>query len=155
MTKHDFLHVMHELTRVLQNGLNLHRREPGAKMAWARYYVNQPALENGRCSMCLPRHVKPSWHLTWHNVGILMATREQYANAMASRRRLDLERMLFLFRRRGRAIFLFRWCWGMTCDYKNALHCSTHIHHRLLRSKMLVLENNVLNCIECVGPCLT
>ena len=35
-----------------------------------------------------------------------------------------------------------------------ALQC-TQIHHRLLRSKMLVLENNVLNCIECVGPCLT
>ena len=26
----------------------------------------------------------------------------------------------------------------MTCDYKNAPHCSTHIHHRLLRSKILV-----------------
>ena len=26
----------------------------------------------------------------------------------------------------------------MTCDYKNAPHCSTHIHHRLLRSTILV-----------------
>ena len=90
------LRIMHQLTRVLQNGLNLHRREPGATMVWSRYYVNQP-LENGtpdgRCGICLPSYVKPSWHLTWHNVGILMATREQYANAMASRRRLDLERI--------------------------------------------------------------
>ena len=90
------LRIMHQLTRVLQNGLNLHRREPGATMVWSRYYVNQP-LENGtpdgRCGICLPSYVKPSWHLTWHDVGILMATREQYANAMASRRRLDLERI--------------------------------------------------------------
>ena len=89
------LRIMHQLTRVLQNGLNLHRREPGATMVWARYYVNQPTLENGtgavRCGMCLPRHVKPSWHLSLHNVGILMATREQYANAMTNRRRLVLE----------------------------------------------------------------
>ena len=94
ISKQDHLRIMHQLTRVLQNGLNLHRREPGATMVWSRYYVNQP-LENGtpdgRCGMCLPSYVKPSWHLTWHNVGILMATREQYANAMASRRRLDLE----------------------------------------------------------------
>ena len=94
--KQAHLRIMHQLTRVLQNGLNLHRREPGATMVWIRYYVNQP-LENGtpdgRCGICLPSYVKPSWHLTWHDVGILMATREQYANAMASRRRLDLERI--------------------------------------------------------------
>ena len=94
--KQAHLRIMHQLTRVLQNGLNLHRREPGAKMAWARYYVNQKLVNGnaaGRCGMCLPIHVRSSWHLTWHDVGILMATREQYANAMASRRRLDLERI--------------------------------------------------------------
>ena len=104
------LRIMHQLTRVLQNGLNLHRREPGATMVWTRYYANQP-LENGygagRRGMCLPIHVRSSWHLSWHNVGILWATREQYANAMASRRRLDLEWMLL---GRGRAIESIRWC---------------------------------------------
>ena len=95
ISKQDHLRIMHQLTRVLQNGLNLHRREPGATMVWTRYYANQP-LENGygagRRGMCLPIHVRSSWHLSWHNVGILMATREQYANAMASRRMvLDLE----------------------------------------------------------------
>ena len=106
----ELLHIMHELSRVLQNGLNLHRREPGATMVWTRYYANQP-LENGygagRRGMCLPIHVRSSWHLSWHNVGILWATREQYANAMASRRRLDLEWMLL---GRGRAIESIRWC---------------------------------------------
>ena len=94
MSKQTHFHIMHKLTRVLQNGLNLHRREPGATMVWTRYYANRP-LENGdgagRRGMCLPIHVRSSWHLSWHNVGILMATREQYANAMASRMRLDLE----------------------------------------------------------------
>ena len=72
----ELLHIMHELSRVLQNGLNLHRREPGASWHLTR---------------CVMDHVKPSRHLTWHNVGILMATREQYANAMTNRRRLVLE----------------------------------------------------------------
>ena len=110
MSKQTHFHIMHKLTRVLQNGLNLHRREPGATMVWTRYYANQP-LENGygagRRGMCLPIHVRSSWHLSWHNVGILWATREQYANAMASRRRLDLEWMLL---GRGRAIESIRWC---------------------------------------------
>ena len=44
ISKQDHLRIMHQLTRVLQNGLNLHRREPGATMVWARYYVNQLAL---------------------------------------------------------------------------------------------------------------
>ena len=96
ISKQDHFHIMHKLTRVLQNGLNLHRREPGATMVWTRYHANQP-LENGYGAgprgMCLPIHVRSSWHLSWHNVGILMATREQYANAMANRRRLDLEWM--------------------------------------------------------------
>ena len=72
----ELLHIMHELSRVLQNGLNLHRREPGASWHLTR---------------CVMDHVKPSRHLTWHNVGILMATREQYLKALASRMRLDLE----------------------------------------------------------------
>ena len=95
LSKQDHFRIMHQLTRVLQNGLNLHRREPGAKMAWARYYVNQKLVNGtdaGRCGMWLGKHVRSSWHLSWNNVGILMATREQYANAMASRRMvLDLE----------------------------------------------------------------
>ena len=110
ISKREHFRIMHHLTRVLQNGLNLHRREPGATMVWTRYYANQP-LENGygagRRGMCLPIHVRSSWHLSWHNAGILWATREQYANAMASRRRLDLEWMLL---RRGRAIESIRWC---------------------------------------------
>ena len=99
ISKQDHLRIMHELTRVLQNGLNLHRREPGATMVWSRYFANQPSengtgVHVGRRGMCLPIYVRSSWHLSWHNVGILWATREQYANAMASRRRLDLEWML-------------------------------------------------------------
>ena len=112
ITRQEHFRIMHHLTRVLQNGLNLHRREPGATMVWTRYYANQP-LENGdgagRRGMCLPIHVRSSWHLSLHNVGILWATREQYANAMASRRRLDLEWMLL---RRGRAIESIRWAWA-------------------------------------------
>ena len=96
ISKREHLRIMHHLTRVLQNGLNLHRREPGATMVWGRYRVNQP-LENGACpgrrGMCLPIHVRSSWHFSCHNVGILMATREQYVNAHASRMRLDLERL--------------------------------------------------------------
>ena len=95
ISKREHFRIMHHLTRVLQNGLNLHRREPGATMVWGRYHVNQPLETNGDCvgrrGMCLPIHVRSSWHLSWHNVGILMATREQYVEAMASRMRLDLE----------------------------------------------------------------
>ena len=80
ISKRAHFRIMHHLTRVLQNGLNLHRREP---------------LDDGDCvgrrRMCLPIHVRSSWHLSCHNVGILMATRKQYANAMASRMRFDLE----------------------------------------------------------------
>ena len=112
ITRQEHFRIMHHLTRVLQNGLNLHRREPGATMVWTRYYANRP-LENGdgagRRGMCLPIHVRSSWHLSLHNVGILWATREQYANAMASRRRCDLEWMLL---RRGRAIESIRWAWA-------------------------------------------
>ena len=97
ISKQDHLRIMHQLTRVLQNGLNLHRREPGAKMAWARYYVNQKLVNGtgaGRCGMWLGKHVSSSWHLSWNNVGILMATREQYDNAVRGRRSLDLELMI-------------------------------------------------------------
>ena len=97
ITRSEHFRIMHQLTRVLQNGLNLHRREPGATMVWSRYYVNDP-LEKGagaaRLGMWLPGYVRLTWQLSWPKVGIIMATREQYANAMASRRRLDLEWML-------------------------------------------------------------
>ena len=96
ISKQKHARIMHHLTRVLQNGLNLHRREPGATMVWGRYHANKPLETNGDCvpgrrGMCLPIHVRSSWHFSCHNVGILMATREQYVNAMASRMRLDLE----------------------------------------------------------------
>ena len=94
MSKQTHFHIMHKLTRVLQNGLNLHRREPGATMVWNRYCVNDP-LEKGagaaRSGMCLPGYVRLTWQLSWPRVGILMVTRRQYANAMAGRMRLDLE----------------------------------------------------------------
>ena len=97
--KQGQLRIMHQLTRVLQNGLNLHRREPGATMVWSRYFANQPSengtgVHVGRRGMCLPIYVRSSWHLSWHNVGILMATREQYDNAVRGRRSLDLELMI-------------------------------------------------------------
>ena len=95
ISKQEHAHIMHHLTRVLQNGLNLHRREPGATMVWGRYHANKPLETNGDCvgrnGMCLPMYVRSSWHFSCHNVGILMATREQYVKAMASRMRLDLE----------------------------------------------------------------
>ena len=96
ISKREHFRIMHHLTRVLQNGLNLHRREPGATMVWGRYHANKPLETNGDCvpgrrGMCLPIHVRSSWHFSCHNVGILMATREQYVNATASRMRLDLE----------------------------------------------------------------
>ena len=94
ISKQDHFRIMHKLTRVLQNGLNLHRREPGATMVWSRYYVNDP-LEKGagaaRLGMWLPGYVRLTWQLSWPSVGILMVTRRQYANAMAGRMRLDLE----------------------------------------------------------------
>ena len=94
ISKQDHFRIMHKLTRVLQNGLNLHRREPGATMVWSRYYVNDP-LEKGagaaRSGMCLPGYVRLTWQLSWPKVGILMVTRRQYANTMSSRMRLDLE----------------------------------------------------------------
>ena len=111
ISKQDHFHIMHKLTRVLQNGLNLHRREPGATMVWIRYFANQPSengtgVHIGRRGMCLPIYVRSSWHLSWHNVGILMATREQYANAFRGRRSLDLELMII---RRRLAIEESRW----------------------------------------------
>ena len=36
ISKQEHAHIMHHLTRVLQNGLNLHRRQPGAKMLLPR-----------------------------------------------------------------------------------------------------------------------
>ena len=95
LSKQEHAHIMHHLTRVLQNCLNLHRRESGATMVWGRYHVNKPLETNGDCvgrnGMCLPMYVRSSWHFSCHNVGILMVTREQYVKARASRMRLDLE----------------------------------------------------------------
>ena len=92
ISKQDHLHIMHKLTRVLQNGLNLHRREPGATMVWTRYYVNDP-LEKGagaaRLGMWLPRYVRLTWQPSLPKVGILMVTGRQYANAMKDRIRQD------------------------------------------------------------------
>ena len=110
--KPEHFRIIHHLTRVLQNGLNLHRREPGATMVWSRYFANQlwengPGVYVGRVGgMDLPIYVTSSWHLSWHNVGILMATREQYANAFRGRRSLDLELMII---RRRLAIEESRW----------------------------------------------
>ena len=111
ITRQEHFRIIHHLTRVLQNGLNLHRREPGATMVWSRYFANQPSengtgVHIGRRGMCLPIYVRSSWHLSWHNVGILMATREQYANAFRGRRSLDLELMII---RRRLAIEESRW----------------------------------------------
>ena len=94
ISKQDHLRIMHHLTRVLQNGLNLHRREPGATMLQGRYSVNEPMRWGAgavRSGMCLPIYVRSTWQPSWPEVGILMVTREPYFNAMASRRRLDLE----------------------------------------------------------------
>ena len=94
--KQGQLRIMHQLTRVLQNGLNLHRREPVATMLQGRYSVNDPMRWGAgavRSGMCLPIYVRSTWQPSWPEVGILMVTREPYFNAMASRRRLDLERI--------------------------------------------------------------
>ena len=94
ISKQDHLRIMHKLTRVLQNGLNLHRREPGATMVWSRYCVNDALVKGAgaaRSGMCLPGYVRLTWQLSWPKVGILMVTRRQYVNAMSSRMRLDLE----------------------------------------------------------------
>ena len=94
ISKREHFRIMHHLTRVLQNGLNLHRREPGATMVWSRYCVNDP-LEKGagaaRLGMWLPGYVRLTWQPSLPKVGILMVTGRQYANAMAGRMRLDLE----------------------------------------------------------------
>ena len=86
MTKHDFLHVMHELTRVLQNGLNLHQRAPGASDVHARYVANQCRLESKTRRAkdnSLPVYVKSTWHLSLPNVGILMVARRRCKHATA------------------------------------------------------------------------
>ena len=90
--KQGQLRIMHQLTRVLQNGLNLHRREPGATRVWGRYYANLP-LEHGagpgigRSGMCSPIYVRETWQLSLPEAGILMVTRKLYVNAARKRTR--------------------------------------------------------------------
>ena len=77
----ELLHIMHELSRVLQNGLNLHRREPGATMLYERYRLNQYDTRG----MYHVAYVESTWHLSLPKVGILMATRKLYVNAARKR----------------------------------------------------------------------
>ena len=77
----ELLHIMHELSRVLQNGLNLHRREPGATMLYERYRLNQSDTRG----MYHVAYVEATWHLSLPKVGILMATRKLYVNAARKR----------------------------------------------------------------------
>ena len=77
----DLLHIMHELSRVLQNGLNLHRREPGATMLHERYRLYQSDTRG----MYHVAYVESTWHLSLPKVGILMVTRKLYVNAARKR----------------------------------------------------------------------
>ena len=79
----ELLHIMHELSRVLQNGLNLHRREPGATMLYERYRLNRSDTRG----MYHVAYVESTWHLSLPKVVILMATRKLYVNA--ARKRAD------------------------------------------------------------------
>ena len=77
----ELLHIMHELSRVLQNGLNLHRREPGATMLYERYRLHQSDTRG----MYHVAYVESTWHLSLPKVGILLATRKLYVNAARKR----------------------------------------------------------------------
>ena len=79
----ELLQIMHELSRVLQNGLNLHRREPGATMLYERYRLNQYDTRG----MYHVAYVESTWHLSLPKVGILMVTRKLYVNAARKRTR--------------------------------------------------------------------
>ena len=81
-TAQELLHIMHEIRRVLQNGLNLHRREPGATMLYERYRLNQSSVSRGMYHVA---YVEATWHLSLPKVGILMATRKLYVNAARKR----------------------------------------------------------------------
>ena len=81
MSKQDHFRIMHKLTRVLQNGLNLHRREPGATMLYERYRLHQSDTRG----MYHVAYVESTWHLSLPKVGILLATRKLYVNAARKR----------------------------------------------------------------------
>ena len=124
MTKHDFLHVMHELTRVLQNGLNLHQRAPGASKVHARYVANQCRLESKTRrakANSLPVYVKSTWHLSLPNVGILMVARRRCKHATARFALLEIQARQAAHGQRIR------------CQLLRCIHClreiDTPIHH--------------------------
>jgi hypothetical protein len=124
MQKHNFLHVMHELTRVLQNGLNLHQRAPGPSDVHARYVANQRRLESATRRAIinsLPVYVKSTWHLSLLNVGILMVTRRLLEHAPW---RMQLLKNQARQAAHGRRI---------RCQLLRCIHClreiETPIHH--------------------------
>ena len=79
--RQEHFRIMHHLTRVLQNGLNLHRREPGATMLYERYRLHQSDTRG----MYHVAYVESTWHLSLPKVGILLATRKLYVNAARKR----------------------------------------------------------------------
>ena len=124
MQKHNFLHVMHELTRVLQNGLNLHQRAPGASDVHARYVANQCRLESKTRRAkdnSLPVYVKSTWHLSLPNVGILMVARRRCKHATARFALLEIQARQAAHGKRIR------------CRLLRCIHClreiDTPIHH--------------------------
>ena len=81
ITRQEHFRIIHHLTRVLQNGLNLHRREPGATMLYERYRLHQSDTRG----MYHVAYVESTWHLSLPKVGILLATRKLYVNAARKR----------------------------------------------------------------------
>ena len=61
----EHFRIMHHLTRVLQNGLNLHRREPGATMVWSRYCESAIGKWHGAGS---------TWYVSAHICQVVMAS---------------------------------------------------------------------------------
>ena len=86
----ELIHIMHELSRVLQNGLNLHRREPGAAMLHERYRLHQSDMRGIFHQSDISSSsvfIGPTWHLNLPKVGILMVTRKLFVNAARKRTR--------------------------------------------------------------------
>ena len=86
----ELLQIMHELSRVLQNGLNLHRREPGATMLHERYRLHQSDMRGLFHQSDISSSsvfTGPTWHLNLPKVGILMVTRKLFVNAARKRAR--------------------------------------------------------------------
>ena len=81
ITRQEHFRIIHHLTRGLQNGLNLHRREPGATMLYERYRLHQSDTRG----MYHVAYVESTWHLSLPKVGILLATRKLYVNAARKR----------------------------------------------------------------------